>query len=79
MQPELHWFTKQTVGLKWLFCQIYKFCFITDSALMLNAHTLISFYDKVKRKSQQYLGSVYAVQIAPVLIGMEGLYFITNS
>lgn len=53
---------------------MYRSCFITDSALMLNAHTLISFYDKVK-KPQHLLGSMYAVQfqIALVIIGMEGL------
>lgn len=80
MQPELHWFTKQTAGLEWLFCQVYKSCFITDSALMVNAHTLISFYYKVKRKPQ-YLGSIYAVQvqIPSVVIGMEDLDFIPNS
>lgn len=61
MQPELHGFTKQTAGLKLLFCQMYNSCFITDSALVLNAYTLISCA-KVKRKSQQLLDSIYAVQ-----------------
>lgn len=50
---------------------MYKFWFITDSALMLDAHVLIGFYDKVKRKPQQYWAVQF--QIAPVIIGMEGL------
>ena len=51
MQPELHWFTQQTDGLNLLLCQMYSFCFVTDSALMLNTYTLIR-YAKVKKESR---------------------------
>lgn len=46
---------------------------------MLDAHVLIGFYDKVKRKPQQYWAVQF--QIAPVIIGMEGLvsYWIPKS
>lgn len=49
---------------------MYNSCFITGSALVVNTYTLISCA-KVKRKPQQLLDSIYAIQFWIVIFSYD--------
>lgn len=76
MQPELHCFTKQTAGFKLLFCQIYNSSFITESAFVFNAYTLIGC---AKGKNQAVYMQFRSGLSFLVMIGKEGLDFLPSS